>query len=56
MIIIVADSSALISLAMTDIFRFMENINFKISKEVYNELNLIKHYKDKDGYNANRSK
>jgi len=54
MIIIVADSSALISLAMTDIFRFAEDINFKIPNEVYNEISLIKHYKDEDGYNANK--
>lgn len=52
--IIVADSSALISLAMTDMFRFIGGINFKIAREVYNELNLIKNYKDRDGYNANR--
>jgi len=52
--IIVADSSALISLAITDIFRFAKNINFKIAREVYNELNLIKNYRDKDGYNANK--
>lgn len=54
MIVIVADSSALISLAMVNIFRFTEGINFKIAGEVYNELNLIKNYKDRDGYNANR--
>lgn len=54
MIFIVADSSALISLAVTDIFRFTQTIEFKIAKEVYNELNLIKNYRDKDGYNASR--
>jgi predicted nucleic acid-binding protein len=54
MIIIVADSSALISLAVTDIFRFTKDIEFKIAREVYNELILIKVYKDKDGYNADK--
>lgn len=52
--IIVADTSALISLAVTDMFKFIEGIDFKISREVHNELNLIKDYRDKDGYNANR--
>lgn len=52
--IIVADTSALISLAITDMFRFVDGIDFKITKEVHNELNLIKNYRDKDGYNASR--
>jgi len=50
--IIVADTSALISLAVTDMFSFTQDIEFKIPKEVHNELNLIKHYRDKDGSNA----
>ena len=53
MIIVVADSAALISLAMTNIFHLIESIEFKIPREVYNELSLMKNYKNKDGYNAN---
>jgi len=52
--VIVADTSALISLAISDIFKYSKLIYFKIPKEVYRELNLIKHYKDKDGNNAKR--
>ncbi|MBW2989510.1 hypothetical protein KY358_04295 [Candidatus Woesearchaeota archaeon] len=54
MIFIVADTSALISLSITGIFGFAQDIEFKIAKEAYNELNLIKNYRDKDGYNASR--
>ena len=54
MIFIVADTSALISLSVTDIFRFTQEIEFKIAKKVYNELNLIKNYRDKDGINASK--
>lgn len=54
MIFIVDDTSALISLAITDIFTFTQDFEFKIPKEVHNELNLMKHYRDKDGSNAAR--